>query len=325
VVRFAASRLVWAVPIILVVLIASFVLTHVVPGDPITALVGEYPAPPEYVEKVRRSFGLDDSLAMQLWLHLANLLRGDLGFSFANRQPVLALVLDRAGKTLLLMVPALIASSLLGIGLGMLAASRRGGTADAAVSALSLVGYSVPVFWLGQVLIILFAVTVHWLPAQGMLSVRGGGSGLSALPDFFLHWLLPGSATTLFYAAVVARVARASLREALNQDFVITAQAKGLSDREVLWKHVLPNALMPVISVIGYNFGNAITGTIMVEAVFGWPGIGGLFLGSIASRDYPVLQGIFLLTSVIVILANLATDLLYVVIDPRVRHGYIGR
>jgi ABC-type dipeptide/oligopeptide/nickel transport system permease component len=317
--------LLWAIPVFFAVLITSFVLTHVVPGDPITALVGEYPAPPDYVASVREAFGLDHSLLVQLGLYFVNLAHGDLGFSFANRQPVIALVLDRTGKTLLLMGPALIASSILGVLLGMFAASRRRSSVDAAISSVSLVGYSIPVFWLGQVLIIVFAVNLHWLPAQGMLSVRGVEPGLATVIDFILHWILPGTATTLFYAAVVARVARASIRETLHQDFVVTALAKGLSEREVLWKHVLPNSIMPVVSVIGYNFGNAITGTIMAEAVFAWPGIGGLFLSSATNRDYPVLQGIILLAALTVVLTNLATDLIYVAIDPRVRHGYVGR
>jgi ABC-type dipeptide/oligopeptide/nickel transport system permease component len=323
--RFVMARLLWALPLILVVLIVNFVLTHILPGDPIVAIVGEYPAPPDYVASIRQTLGLDHSLALQLWLYLVSLAHGDLGYSFANRQPVVMLVLNRAGNTLLLMLPALVVSSLLGILLGMLAASRRGGLADALVSAVSLLGYSLPVFWVGQVLVIAFAVNLHWLPALGMLSLRGVAPGLPTVWDFIVHWLLPGTASSLFYAAVVARVARASIREMMNQDFTVTALAKGLSEREVLWKHVLPNSMMPIVSVIGYNFGAAVTGTMMVEAVFAWPGIGSLFMGSISQRDYPVLQGIFLLASITVILANIATDMLYFAIDPRIRQGRAGR
>ena len=218
------------------------------------------------------------------------------------------------------MLPALVLSSIIGI-LVALVALRRGGIVDTAITLLSLVGHSAPVFWVGQILILTFAINLHWLPAQGMINLRGLQPGLPAhVRDFVLHWLLPGTVVTLFYAGVVARVARASLREANTQDFVMTALAKGLSEREVVRKHVLPNALIPIVSVIGYNLGHAITGTIMVEAVFAWPGIGGLFLSSITNRDYPVLQGIFVLTAFTVVAANLITDLLYGLIDPRLHH-----
>lgn len=322
--RYILSRLLWTVPMILTVLIVSFFLTRIVPGDPVMALVGEYPAPPEYIEEVRRSFGLDEPLRVQLWLYLTNLVQGRLGFSFANRQPVLELVLTGSGNTLLLMIPALIASSILGVVLALLAARREGGISDAVLTSVSVVGYSVPIFWLGQVLIIVFAVQLHWLPAQGMLTLRGLAPGLPTVWNFFLHWILPGFATTLFYTGVVARVARTSVRETLNQDFVMAVRAKGVTDRKVLSRHVLPNALIPVITVIGYNFGYAVTGSIMVEAVFAWPGLGGLFISSITMRDYPVLQAIFLLTALTVVVANSVTDIIYGLVDPRVRHGYIS-
>jgi peptide/nickel transport system permease protein len=321
--RFLAIRLTAAVPVVIAVLVVSFLLLHIVPGDPITALVGDYPAPPDYVARIRHEFGLDEPLIVQFWRYVVSLAHGDFGFSFANQQPVLDLIFTRAGRTLVLMLPALVTSTLVGVLLA-LAASKRHGVMDAAVTCLSLVGYSTPVFWFGQVLIIVFAVDLHWLPAQGMASLRGVAPGIwPAFLDLVLHWILPGVALTVFYAAVVARVARASLREASRQDFVVTAQAKGLSDRQVLRRHILPNALIPIVTVIGYNLGNAITGSIMTEAVFGWPGLGGLFLSSITNRDYPVLQGVFIVTAVVVVLANLLTDLCYGLIDPRIRDGHI--
>jgi ABC-type dipeptide/oligopeptide/nickel transport system permease component len=317
-------RLLLALPVIASVLVVSFFLTHVVPGDPITALVGDYPAPAEYVAQIRSRYGLDQSLPVQFAFYAGNLLRGDLGFSFANQQPVLSLVLGRAGKTLLLMIPALVLASAIGVLLGMLAATRKSRVADAALSSMSMLGFSIPVFWLGQILIIVFAVQLKWLPAQGMVSVRGVAPGAAQVVDFLAHWVLPGFAATLFYSAVVARVARSSVLEALNQDFVTTARAKGLPESIVLRRHVLPNAVMPIISVIGYNFGSAITGTILIEAVFAWPGLGHLFVSAIGSRDYPVLQGIFLFAAIAVIAANLITDLLYVAIDPRIRDVRAG-
>ncbi|ARP83488.1 hypothetical protein CAL12_23475 [Bordetella genomosp. 8] len=323
--RYIALRLAFALPVIAAVLTLVFFLTRVVPGDPLTALVGDFPAPPEYVAQVRQSMGLDQPLPRQFFLYVRSLARGDIGYSLANQQPVLTLVLDRAGNTLLLMIPALLLASLVGVLLGLWSAAARRRGVDTLITSVGLLGYSVPAFWLGQILILVFAVDLKWLPAQGMHSVRTTLTGASLVLDVMRHWVLPGVAVTLFYCAVVARVGRASVLEAIHQDFVTTAKAKGASDRRVLWRHVLPNALMPIISVIGYNFGNAITGTILVEAVFAWPGLGGLFVTAIAQRDYPVLQGVFLAAAVTVIVANLITDLLYAYVDPRVRHEHYGR
>jgi peptide/nickel transport system permease protein len=235
---------------------------------------------------------------------------------------VLSLVAKRTLSTLALMVPALLLATIAGLFLAKLSANAKRGARSLAVTGVSLFGYSVPVFWLGQVLIVLFAVQLQWLPAQGMVSIRGVEGPWATALDYTLHWLLPGFCVAIFYAAVVARVGRASLEEAASQDFVTTARAKGLSERAVFWRHILPNAFIPIVTVIGYNFGSALTGTIMVETVFAWPGLGTLFINSIANRDYPVVQGIFLLTATAVVLVNLLTDLFYGLLDPRIRRSY---
>jgi ABC-type dipeptide/oligopeptide/nickel transport system permease component len=321
--RYLLARAVSAVIIVAVILVVNFVLTRILPGNPVDALVGEFPAPPEYVDKIRRDFGLDQSLGVQLWRYLAHLAQGDLGYSFANRQPVAGLVLRHAGQTLLLMIPALTVASVIAVLLGAAAARRAGTAYDAALTAVSLAGYSVPVFWLAQVLIVVFAVKLQWLPAQGMLSADRGGAGWLTLGrDYLTHLVLPGCAIAVSYMAVVARVTRASLGDALRQDFVLLALAKGLRPPRVFWRHVLPNALIPVITVIGYNFGYALTGAILTETVFGWPGLGYVFITSITKRDYPVLQGIFLLASISVVLANTLTDLAYAAVDPRIAQRY---
>lgn len=317
--RYVLLRLAWAGPIILSILTINFLVIHLVPGDPVQALVGDFPAPPEYVESVRREFGLDQPLGTQLWRYLANLAQANLGFSFANRQSVLDVILERSQLTLLLMLPSLAVAAVLGVLLALVAARRAGGLLDGSLTALSLFGYSVPIFWLGQILIVVFAVKLHWLPAQGMTSLRTSPTGVAGAIDVLWHMILPAFSITIYYVAVVARVARASVLDAMQQDFVLTARSKGLTSRQVLWRHVLPNALIPVVTVVGYNFGASLTGAIFVETVFAWPGLGNLFITSISNRDYPVLQGIFLVTSFAVVLANLATDLLYGLIDPRVR------
>ncbi len=313
--RYVLRRLALSVAMVLGIVVVDFLITHLLPGDPLDALVGNFPAPPGYVERVRVEFGLDQPLWRQLVLYLVNLAHGDLGFSFVNRQAVLPLILGRAGTTLMLMLPALVLASVLGLAMAVVAAGKPGGWLDGAMTALSVAGHSVPVFWLAQVLIVVFAVDLAWLPAQGMRSIRTSTPGV----DLVRHLVLPGFCITVFYLAVVARVARAAMLEVVQQDFILTARAKGLRRGAVLWRHVLRNAAIPVITVIGYNFGTSLTGAILTETVFAWPGLGALFVGSIGNRDYPVLAGIFLLAAIAVVVANFMTDLLYAAADPRVR------
>lgn len=315
--RFLLMRLLWAVPIVFVIAVLSFVLLHLVPGDPVTAFIGDFPAPPEYIEQIRAEYGLDQPIMTQLWLYLVNLTQGNLGYSFSNRMPVLDLVWARARVTLMLMVPALFAASVLGVVMALAAAPRAGSATDATITGLSLFGHSVPIFWLGQLLVMAFAVQLQWLPASGIGTLRNTPTGWSAVIDFLRHLLLPMTCITIYYVAVVARVARASVLDMLHRDFVLTAMAKGLTHRQVLWKHILPNAMIPVITVVGYSFGNSLTGAILTETVFAWPGLGTLFVSSIATRDYPVLQGIFLFSAIAVVVANILTDIVYWMADPR--------
>jgi peptide/nickel transport system permease protein len=282
----------------------------------VLALVGDFPVPKEYIEERRRAFGLDQPIVYQALLYFKNLLMGDLGYSFVNQQSVLSLILGRALNTLILVIPALTIASLVGIMLGAAAIRKPGGRVDLTLNSAILIVDSIPTFWLGQIFIIVFAVELQLLPVQGMFSIRA--TNTSVMVDFIRHWILPGSVVVIFSLIAIARVARVSMIEVSRLDYIVTATAMGLSKREIFTRHILPNAIIPVLSVIGYSFGQALTSTFMTEAVFGWPGIGDLFLSSIGSRDYPVLQGIFLLTAIMVVAANLATDMLYAVMDPRV-------
>jgi ABC-type dipeptide/oligopeptide/nickel transport system permease component len=321
--RYIASRLGWAAVLVGAVTILNFVITHILPGSPISALVGEYPAPPAYVAQVERDFGLDQPLLVQLWLYVVNLAQGNLGFSFVNHQPVLGLIAQRAVYTLLLMVPALLAASIAGVLLGALSARHPNTGWDKLVTAISVTGYSIPVFWLAQVMIVVFAVGLRVLPAQGILSVTGSGEGgLSVVTDYLRHLILPAFVLALAYSAVVTRVSRASMLEATNQDFTLLALAKGLSPRRVFWRHIFPNSLVPIITVIGYNLGYALTGAILTESVFGWPGLGYLFITSLNSRDYPVVDGIFMFAAIAVVVSNLLTDIAYAVVDPRIARTF---
>lgn len=317
--RFIASRILWSLVAVFIVVTANFVIVRSVPGDPVDALIGDYPAPPGYVEEVRAQFGLDQPILAQLWLYLQQLLQGNFGYSFANNQAVLPLLLERASATLTLMLPGLILASTLGVLLGAAAARRAGTFVDSTITAFSLVGFSMPVFWLGQLLMLLFAVNLGWLPAQGAGIPAGDADPLAVLLSRLQHMALPVLCITLFYMTVITRVSRAAVASSLSQDYIKSALAQGLSERYVLWRHAVRSATGPIVTVIGFNFGSILTGAVLTETVFAWPGLGSLFIQAINSRDYPVVQGVFVLTGIAVVLANLFVDVITALLDPRVR------
>jgi peptide/nickel transport system permease protein len=318
--RYTAGRLVQAIPLLAGVVAVNFLLITLAPGDPVTVLLGEYPAPPAYVTRLRHEFGLDRPAPVRLALYAWNVAHGNLGFSFAYRLPVATLVVERLGNTFLLMATAMTAAAVLGVALGVVAARRPGSVLDAASTGISLAGYSVPDFWLAQLLVLLFAVALGWLPAQGIRSVREEYAGLAAVGDVLRHLILPAAALSFRYMALIARLTRAALLEAMGQDFILAARARGLPERLVLVQHGLRNAALPIVTVIGYNFAFVLAGSALVETVFGWPGIGRLLYDAILQRDTPVLLGILLGVSATVVVVNLLVDLVYAVLDPRVRY-----
>jgi peptide/nickel transport system permease protein len=301
------------------VVVVNFTLIHLAPGDPILALIGEFQASPEFVQSVRQQFGLDRPLPMQLGLYLLNLLRGDFGFSFAFKQPVLLVILERVPATFLLMTAAILYATLCGALFGVISSRRQYSHTDNAFTLLSLIGYSMPVFWLGQILLILFSLQVSLFPAQGMESLRESYTGIARGLDILHHLVLPAFTLGLGYLAVDVRFTRASMIEVMSQDYIRTARAKGLSERMVFYKHGLRNALIPLVTITGLNFGFLLAGAVLTETVFAWPGLGRLMYDSIYTRDYPVLMGMFVVISVAVIVVNLFTDILYSVLDPRIR------
>ena len=318
--RYVLGRLVQAVPLLLGIVIVNFLLIALAPGDPVTVLLGEYPAPPDYVARLREQFGLDRPLLVRLGRYVVNVLQGNLGFSFAYRVPVARLVLDRLGNTLILMGTAMTVAAIAGVMLGVAAARRPHTRLDTSATGLSLIGYSIPEFWLGQLLVLLFAVALAWLPAQGIRSTREEYTGLAAALDLGRHLILPAAALAFRYIALIARITRASMLEVMHQDFIVAARAKGVDERRVLWRHGLRNAAIPVVTVIGYNFAFILAGSALVETVFGWPGVGRLLFDAILQRDTPVLLGVLLLVSVTVVIVNLLTDIAYAFLDPRVRY-----
>jgi peptide/nickel transport system permease protein len=316
---FLLRRGVKAVMVVLAIIVCNFLLIHAAPGDPASVIAGQSgAADARFMEQLRAQFGLDRPLHEQLWIYLKGVLSFDLGFSHRQQQPVATLILDRLPATLLLTGAAFVFAVVLGVTLGALAARRVGRWADSLITVLALTFYATPLFWVGLMLVLFFSVWLEWLPSFGMMSVGANLTGLAMVLDVGKHLLLPALTLGLFYMAVYARLTRATMLEVADQDFVKTARAKGVPEGQVVRRHVLRNALLPVITFAGIQAGQLIGGSILVETVFAWPGIGRLAFEALLARDYPVLLGVFFATSVMVVLFNLLTDLLYAVVDPRV-------
>lgn len=316
--RYLARRILQAIPVLLAILVLTFVLIHSAPGDPVTILAGDG-GDQAYYDGIRAKFGLDRPIEEQLGIYLANVVRGDFGQSFVHRRPVFDVIADRIPATLLLMLTALIFSTAAGVALGAVAGARPGRPADGAIVAGTVVAAATPAFWLGQVLVIVFASGLGWFPVQGMTTARGSLAGAAAAIDVLHHLALPALTLGALQLALVTRLVRSGVREALREDYARTARAKGLTPRAVVARHGLPNALLPVVTVVGGHFGTLLTGAVLTEIIFAWPGLGRLLYDATLSRDYPLLMAMFIVASVSVIAANLVTDLLYGAIDPRVR------
>ncbi len=317
---YLVRRLLQAVPLVLGVLVITFMLIHLAPGDPIYVLAGDGGNAAYYAE-MRARYGLDRPVHEQLARYILSALRGDFGYSFSYQQPVYRVIASRVPATLLLMGTALAISTTLGLLVGVLTATRPRGPISHAVAILTLGAYSMPVFWLGQLLIIVFAVRLSIFPVQGMSSVRNEQTGLRHILDVLHHLVLPALTLGLLQLALVTRLTRTSLREALGEDFVRTARAKGLRERTVVFRHALRNALLPVVTVVGGQVGLLLTGAALTETIFAWPGLGRLLLDATLSRDYPLLMALFILVAVATTATNLLTDLVYTLLDPRVRYG----
>lgn len=318
--RSALRRLASAVLAVVGIIIVTFVLIHAAPGDPAASLAGEG-GDPAHIELLRAEFGLDRPLPQQFLTYAGTVVRGDLGTSLVRGRPVAEVIGERVPATLLLMGTALVLSSLGGVVLGALAARRPYGPLDVSVTTAGLVGYSVPAFWLAQLAVLALGLGAGLVPVQGMTDARAGHTGLAAAVDIAHHLVLPAAVLAFSELAIVARLARTNLIRVLDQDYVRTARGLGAPPSRVVLRHALPNALVPVVTVIGARFGTLFSGAVLVETVFAWPGLGQLLVSSTRTRDYPVLLGLVLLASFSVVCANLVTDLICGRIDPRGRNG----
>lgn len=318
-IRYLVRRLALAVPTAAGIVVVVFVVIHLAPGDPVLALSGEH-GDAAYHAFIRAKFGLDRPLPVQLLTYVGAVFQGDLGVSFVHGRPVTQVLAERLPATVLLTMTALVLSSLAGVGLGVLTAQRAHRPTDVVVRSAALLGYGTPVFWLAQLALLTLAVGAGLFPVQGMTDARAPSTGLRHLLDVAHHLTLPVLVLAAGELALTTRLVRTGLLEVMGTDYMRTARAKGLSAGGVL-RHALRNTLLPVVTIIGGRIGMLLSGAVLVEAVFAWPGLGRLLLSSVQTRDYPVLLGMFLLVSWAVIVANLLTDLAYGWLDPRIRGG----
>ncbi len=311
--------LLYAVPMALAIVVLNFILLQMMPGDAVDVLAAEAgSATAEGMAQIRAQFGLDQPYYVQLWHYLVNLAHLDLGISPRHHVPVTELIFSRLGNTLILMISALAIALFTGILLGVVMAANVGKWPDRVLSVLALLLYSTPGFWVGLMAIVLFSVKLGWFPTGGSMTINAGLTGWALVADRLHHLVLPALTVAGVFIAIFSRLTRAAMLEVSNQDFVRTARAKGLSPFAVTFRHILRNALIPVTTVAGMNFGTLLGGAVVVEVVFGWPGLGRLAMESIAARDYSVLLGILLFSSLLVVMVNVVVDILHAWLDPRV-------
>ena len=311
---YIAKRLLAAIPVLFGLTIIVFLIMAMIPGDPATAILGSY-ATPENVERLNRQLGLDKPLFQQYFIWLGNMLQGDFGRSYTLNRPVIDEVLERFSATLILAGTSLVLCSIFGLIAGVVSAVRQYSWIDKSITFVVLIGISVPSFWLGLLLILVFAVKLKWFPASGMYAIYGGGD----LPDLIYHLFLPAVTLAVVATGVIARLTRTAMLEVLRQDFIRTARAKGVTENTVIYKHAFKAALVTVIPVIGIQAGFVLGGAVYIETVFQWPGIGSMLVKAISTRDLLLVQGGVLIVAAAYVLFNLAADVVQTILDPRLR------
>ncbi|WP_028958677.1 ABC transporter permease [Sulfitobacter sp. 20_GPM-1509m] len=313
------GRLLKAALTLLAIAVLNFFLIHAAPGDPAVVLAGEAGAADEQmIADLRAQFGLDQPLYVQLYRYVGNILTLDLGYSFRQGAPVLDLILERLPATLILTLTAFWISLLAGVALGVAASARVGKFTDSLITGTALLFYATPLYWAALMAVLVFSVQLGWLPGFGYETVGSGYGGFDRAIDILKHLILPALTLGLFFMAVYMRMTRASMLEVAQQDFVKTARAKGLAPSVIRRRHILRNALLPVVTLAGLQAGQLVGGAVLTETVFAWPGIGRLMFESLAARDYNTILGVFLVSALMVIIFNIITDIVYRLIDPRI-------
>ncbi|MCV2872717.1 ABC transporter permease [Defluviimonas sp. WL0050] len=311
---YILKRLISAVPVLLGITIIVFLIMSLIPGDPATAILGSY-ATPENVEKLNRDLGLDKPMVQRYFIWLGNMLTGDFGRSFSLNRPVLDEIVERFSATLILAGTAFVLCSVLGVLAGVVSAARQYGLADKAITFIVLIGISVPSFFLGMMMILLFAVNLRWLPVSGMYAIYGGGD----LPDLLNHLIMPALALAAVATGVIARLARSAMLEVLRQDYIRTARAKGVPERRVIMGHALRAAMVSIIPVLGIQAGFVLSGAVYIEIVFQWPGVGRMLVEAILKRDLLLVQGGVVFVAACYVMFNIAVDVAQSLLDPRIK------
>lgn len=317
--RYIARRLVQIVPLIFFVILINFFLIHTAPGDPAWIMAGEY-ADPNYVAFLRVRYGLDKPFSEQFVRYISRVINGDLGYSFTYQRPVLDVIMERSQATLLLMLSAQTVSLIIAILLGTFVAKRFKSKFGMFVSLTTLAMYSMPVFWSGLMYITIFSLRLGLFPTSGIASTFFEGGIIENILDRLSHLFLPLLTLVGYYMPVYQRLVESSIVEVMNEDFITTARAIGLTERSVFIRHALRNALLPVITVFALTIGVSFSGAILTETVFGWPGMGSLMYDAISKRDYPILMGLFLIVSVCIVIVTLIADIIYIYLDPRIEY-----
>lgn len=320
--RYILQRLLYGLLLMVGVVILNFLLIHAAPGDAAEVIAGDMGGvSEEMLAQIRANYGLDQPMLVQLWVYLRQMAVFDLGMSYHYNTPVTGLILQRLGPTILLALAAQLFAMLIGVVLGVLSSRKPQGLLSGFVSVFSTVGYAAPVFWTGLMLVILFAVWIPLFPVEGYVSARFRGDGLAYAVNVAWHLVLPAATLGILFLAQYARLSRTAMIEVLGADYIRTARAKGLGEGKVTFRHALRNAVLPILTIAGLQFGNLISGALLVETVFNWPGMGRLAFDAVLARDYPTLLGVLFCASGVVVLANLLTDLGYRIADPRIRTG----
>lgn len=317
--RFVGIRILQSIPVLLSVIVINFILIRAAPGDPVTLIVGPGAVSEEFLDKVRHDLGLDLPIHEQLIIYLSQIVRGDLGTSYVQRLPVMHIIMSRLPATLLLMGTSFLIAAIMGILFGAIASKKPNSLKDSSIMVVALVGYSAPEFWTAFLLMLVFGLYLKWTPVSGMTDMRQSLEGLPLVLDIAHHMILPVTALAFFYSSLIARLTRSSMMEELQKDYIILARSKGISENRVTYRHALPNAVLPVIAVLGLQFGTMLGGAVLVEAVFAWPGMGRLLIDAAQLRDYPTLMGVLIFSTVFVVSANLIADLISFSVDPRLR------
>ncbi len=317
--RVAGRRAVWALPLLLTIIVVMFCLLRAIPGDPVQAMVGDFPVPPAYRALIEEKYHLNDPLPTQIVTYLGNIVSGDFGYSYQNQRPVIGLILERAPRTILLASASFAIAIPLGLLLGVLAGTARRPLADKLLTTSALIAYAIPTFWLGQLLVIVFALQLGWLPTQGIGPMISRAHGFAWILERLRYLALPALAFAIHEGMRIARISRASVIDTLGQGYIVTARAKGLTRGAIIRRHILRNASLPVVTIAGYAFGHALGGAVLLETVFAWPGVGLLLVDSIRLRDNMTVIGIVIVSAIAVVVMNLVVDVVYALLDPRIR------